>query len=92
MKLNLCHLSEGRVAVPWETPLDRGPASREEESGGEEQFCGAPECNTRWQTLHNNSITCVSFRCGEGEFCANTGVMCRDYPCCQSSQCVTFPS
>ena len=80
------------MAVPWETQRERQPTNKKEESDEEEQFCGAPECNKRWYTFHNICITHVSFRCSAGEFCANTGAMCTDYPCCQSSQCVTFPS
>ena len=49
----------------------------EEREEEEESYCGAPECN---------------LMCEEGEFCANTGKHCLNYPCCQSVSCIQFSS
>ena len=76
--LNLfCSLLEEKVAVPWEkNPRERSPGI-EDDKPAEEQFCGAPEC---------------SRKCSAGEWCANSGTECQEYPCCSSSKCVTFNS
>ena len=70
-------LLEEKVAVPWEkNPRERSPGI-EDDKPAEEQFCGAPEC---------------SRKCSAGEWCANSGTECQEYPCCSSSKCVTFNS
>ena len=67
---------DAEIAVPWEVNETRGRGeSLEEESDEGPRFCGASDCN---------------LICKAGEWCANTGKSCQNYPCCDSVSCIKF--
>ena len=65
--------------MPWELneTIERGGGESlaAKQTEEEDNFCGASQCNVV---------------CKEGEFCANTGVRCLEYPCCESVDCIQF--
>jgi len=86
LKLKLCSnncrcnifTSESKVEIPWKDDYFKTDHEYSEDATQDKEdmkFCGMPQCNKRCET---------------GEWCANTGEACHEFPCCESSACIKF--